>query len=545
MRIRYNNAAAAVIVALLSMAALADVDGQTRGRISVIPKPMEMEVADGCFAFGYATTIYFEGDCLEMRAIADYLADSIRRATGYGMMVLEKREQASRAGSILLTTKGADKTLGDEGYELLVSTDSVVVRAPQSAGLFYGAVTIRQLLPAVIESGKMVAGVSWTIPCVRIKDKPRFSWRGSLLDCCRHFMTKDFVKRYIDLMAYHKMNRFHWHLTEDQGWRIEIKKYPRLTEIGAWRKTGPGNLLKSDSDYSRAEKEMVYGGYYTQEDVKDVVEYAKSRFIMVIPEIELPGHCVGALASYGRLSCGGGPFEVKTTRGISEDVYCAGKEEVFEFLEDVLSEVIELFPAPYFHIGGDECPKTRWKKCRNCQKRIKDEGLKNEHELQSYFVRRIEKFLLTKNRRLIGWDEILEGGLAPHATVQSWRGMKGAVAAARAGHDTIASPTSHCYFDYFHRTTPLEKVYSFEPIPRSLTEQQQRHILGGEGNVWTEHISQEHADSWVFPRLTALAEVLWSPKNLRDWEDFSARMAEQYRRFDEMGVNYYRPRKSD
>ncbi|GAG60894.1 unnamed protein product, partial [marine sediment metagenome] len=282
-------------------------------------------------------------------------------------------------------------------------------------------------------------------------------------------------------------------------------------------------------------------GFYTQEDVREIVEYAKSRYVMVVPEIEMPGHCTAALASYPELSCTGGPFEVSTVRGVHQDVYCAGNEKVFEFLEDVLSEVIELFPAPYIHIGGDECPKDRWKKCPKCQARIKAESLKDEDELQSYFIKRIEEFLLTKNRRLIGWDEILEGGLAPSATVQSWRGMEGAIAAARAGHDVIVSPTSHCYLDYTHTKTSLEKVYSFEPVPEELTAQQAKHILGGEGNMWTDRTAQELVDCWVFPRLTALAEVLWSQKDARDWKDFTSRMQQHYQRLNIMGVSFFRP----
>jgi hexosaminidase len=544
---RQVRTVALIVASIGFLAALCFAGAPTRAEttdISVIPRPMKAKLTGGHFILKYTTAVYFDSDSTEVRNIADYLAEHLRPATGLALVALQNPQSTPKADCIVLTTRGADEALGVEGYELVVSKDAVYLRAPQPAGLFYGVQTIRQLLGPAVESRKKIAGLSWAIPCLRIEDKPRFQWRGSLLDCCRHFMTKDFVKRYIDLLAYHKMNRFHWHLTEDQGWRIEIKKYPELTEIGAWRNTGGGDLARHDSEYKDSEKKMIYGGYYTQDDIKDVVEYARSRYVMVIPEIELPGHCVAALASYNSLSCTGGPFKVKTTRGIAKDVYCAGEEKVFEFLQDVLSEVVELFPAPYIHIGGDECPKDRWKQCPKCQVRIKTEGLKDEHELQSYFVKRIEEFLLSKNRRLIGWDEILEGGLAPFATVQSWRGMKGAVAAATAGHDTIVSPTTHCYLDYSHSTTSLEKTYSFEPIPQGLTPRQQRHILGGEGNVWTEHILQESADSWVFPRLTALAEVFWSPKGLRDWDDFSARMQVHYKRFDAMGVDYHGKKKA-
>jgi len=493
--------------------------------LTVIPKPTNMKRSAGDFILRAETRILVEKGSPEVFDVGRYLSDCLGPATGLSLVVQETSKEKPPAGSILLTTRNAEQELGEEGYELTVTKDYVLLRAPEPAWVFRGVQTIRQLLPPQIESRVKIPGMIWAIPCVEIVDKPRFRWRGSLLDGCRHFLTKDFVKRYIDLLAYHKMNRLHWHLCEDQGWCIEIKKYPRLTEVGAWRGEGKNR----------------YGGFYTQEDVKEIVEYAKSRYIMVVPEIEMPGHCTAALASYPELSCTGGPFEVSTKRGIHTEVYCAGNDKVFEFLEDVLSEVIELFPAPYIHIGGDECPKDRWKKCPKCQARIKAEGLKDEDELQSYFIKRIEKFLLTKNRRLIGWDEILEGGLAPGATVQSWRGMEGAIAAARAGHDVIVSPTSHCYLDYTHSVTSLEKIYSFEPIPEKLTARQAKHILGGEGNMWTDRTGQELVDSWVFPRLTALAEVLWSQKNLRDWKDFSSRMQKHYERLDVMGVNFFRP----
>jgi hexosaminidase len=490
---------------------------------AVVPKPMKMKSNSGHFVLKAETRVLVDKGAPEVFSIGRYLSERLGPATGLSLAVQESVGQPK--GSIVLTTQNASPYLGEEGYELTVTKDSVVLCAVEPAGLFRGVQTIRQLLPPAIESRAKVPGIEWAIRCVEIVDRPRFAWRGSLLDSCRHFLTKDFVKRYIDLLAYHKMNRLHWHLCEDQGWCIEIKKYPKLTEIGAWRGEGKNR----------------FGGFYTQEDVKEIVEYAKSRHIMVVPEIEMPGHCTAALTSYPELSCTGGPFEVSTKRGIHKDVYCGGNDKVFKFLEDVLSEVVELFPAPYVHIGGDECPKGRWKECSKCQARIKSEGLKDEDELQSYFIKRMEKFLLSKNRRLIGWDEILEGGLAPSATVQSWRGMKGAVAAAQAGHDVIVSPTSHCYLDYTHTRTSLEKVYSFEPVPEGLTAQQGKHILGGEGNMWTDRTAQELVDSWVFPRLAALAELLWSPKELREWKDFSERLEGHYARLDVMGVNFFRP----
>jgi hexosaminidase len=516
--------------------------------ISVIPKPMEMKRSCGHFTLKAKTAIYIQGGSAEIKEVAKYLADQLRGPTGLSLVILQQSNNASPVGSFLLTTENADCGLGDEGYQLSVTEKNVILRAAHPAGLFYGVQTIRQLLPPQIESRKKVTDVSWAIPCLEIRDKPRFGWRGSLLDCCRQFMSTDFIKRYIELLSYHKMNRFHWHLTDDPGWRIEIKKYPKLTEIGSWRNTGPGNLRPPEDP---PQTDEIYGGYYTQEDIRDIVEYAKSRYVTVVPEIEMPGHSSAALAGYPELSCTGGPFEVKNTMGISKDVYCAGNEKTFEFLEDMLSEVIELFPGLYLHIGGDECPKDRWKECPKCQARIKAEGLKDEHELQSYFVKRIEKFLLSKNRKLVGWDEILEGGLAPAATVQSWRGTKGGIAAATSGHDAIMSPTTHCYFDYPHSkkeaesfpdwmgVLPTEKVYSFEPMPEGLSAEHQHHILGGEGNVWTEVAPQEEIDSRAYPRLTALAEVLWSPKQHRNWDDFSLRLKSHYKRLDILGVDYY------
>jgi len=399
--------------------------------------------------------------------------------------------------AITLTSDDADLTLGNEGYELQVTPTRITVRAPEPAGLFYGSQTLDQLL------------ASRPIPALRMVDRPRFRWRGLMLDEARHFFGKKFVKRVIDLLALHKLNIFHWHLCDDQGWRLEIKKYPRLTEVGAWR----------------AAEGQPYGGFYTQADIHDVVTYARSRFVTVVPEIEMPGHATAALASYPELSCAGGPFDVATRWGIFEDVFCAGNDATFAFLEDVLGEVLELFPSKFIHIGGDECPKTRWKTCSKCQKRIRDERLNDERELQSYFIRRIGRFLNVHGRQLIGWDEILEGGLAPHAAVMSWRGMTGAVAAARAGHDVVVSPTSHCYLDYSYEKLDLETAYSLDPIPAELTDEQHNHILGAQGNMWTELTpTVVDVERQIWPRLCALAEVAWSPPGQRDFAGFSARL---------------------
>jgi len=362
----------------------------------------------------------------------------------------------------------------------------------------------------------------------------------------RHFMPVEFVKKYIDYIAMNKMNVFHWHLTEDQGWRIEIKKYPKLTEIGSQRK----ETIIGHAHESKEYDGKPYGGFYTQDEIKDVVAYAQARYVTVVPEIELPGHALAALASYPELGCTGGPYEVATTWGVFDDVYCAGKEETFKFLEDVISEVMPLFPGEYFHIGGDECPKTQWEKCPYCQARMKKEGLKNEHELQSYFVQRIEKFLNAHGKKMIGWDEILEGGLAPNATVMSWRGEEGGIAAAQAHHDAVMTPGNYCYFDHYQADpktqplaiggfTPLKEVYEYEPIPKELTPEEGKYILGAQGNVWTEYMkTPERVEYMVFPRIAALAEVVWSPKASRNYDDFMNRMQDEVKRYDAYGINY-------
>lgn len=437
--------------------------------------------------------------------------------------------------------------MGNEGYSLAVTPDAVVIRASQVAGLFYASQTLRQLLPPEIESRKEVSGVPWVAPAVTILDQPRFRWRGLMLDVGRHIFPVDFIKRYIDLMAMHKMNVFHWHLTEDQGWRVEIKKYPRLTEIGSRRAATPlpGQRGKLDG--------KPYSGYYTQDQIREIVSYAASRFVTVVPEIEMPGHAKAALASYPELSCTEGPFQVRTLWGIEENVFCAGNEKTFAFLEDVLAEILDLFPSDFIHIGGDECPKKRWERCPKCQIRIVREELENEGQLQSYFIRRIETFLNANGRRLIGWDEILEGGLAPNASVMSWRGVEGGLRAVREGHDVVMSPISHCYLNFyqsrdldkeppaFNEILPLETVYSFEPVPASLSTEEAEHILGAQGNLWTEYIpTPQLAEYMTYPRACALAEVMWSASNSRDYRDFLERLGNFLPRLEKQGVNFWK-----
>ncbi len=532
-----SNASKPRLVALVGVVSLMGTvaSGRVVSPPALVPVPVEVETRPGSFVLDVGTAVLVEAGRGDVADVGEYLADLLRRGTGHPVPRGEASASGSAENAILLTTQGGPAGLGDDAYRLEVAGDGVVLRSPTARGLFLGVQTIRQLLPPRLEAGARDTSVAWRMPCVRITDYPRYPWRGMLLDCCRHFMTKAFVKRYIDLLAYHKMNVLHWHLTEDQGWRIEIKKYPKLTQVGAWRGEG-------------ADK---YGGYYTQDDVREIVEYARRRFVTIVPEIEMPGHCTAALASYPELSCTGGPFEVAAQWGVYSDVYCAGNDEVFAFLEDVLTEVMALFPSEFIHIGGDECPKSRWEACPKCQARIRSEALAGVDELQSYFVRRIEKFLNANHRRLVGWDEILEGGLAPNATVQSWRGMGAALVAARAGHDVIASPTTHCYLDYpqvpnpespqWMRLITLEQIYSFEPMPSELTPAEGRHVLGAEGNIWTERAPQERVDHQVFPRLCGLAEVTWSPRERRDWGDFARRMGVHYQRLDELGVTYFVP----
>lgn len=492
---------------------------QIQNNVNIIPKPKNLVLREGTFQLNSLTKIFYKQDAKD---IAEYLDEIIEPSTGFDLKLIEWDGKISD-NSIIISISNSDNDFGKEGYTLVVSANNVMIEAAELNGLFYGVQTLRQLFPVKIESKVKVENVDWVIPCVVVLDKPEFSWRGLNLDCCRHFMSKDFVKRYIDLLAYHKFNVLHWHLTEDQAWRIEIKKYPELTNKGAWRKYDDGT---------------VYGGFYTQDDIKEIVKYASSRFITVIPEIEMPGHSTAAISCYPEISCTGGPFEVGTLWGIYYDVYCAGNEKTFQFLEDVISEVVELFPSKYIHIGGDEVPKRRWENCPKCQARIKSENLKDERELQSYFEKRMEKFINLKGKQIIGWDEILEGGLAPEATVQSWRGVQGAIDAAKLGHDVIVSPTSHCYFDYPVDVTDMEKVYSFDPVPPELNEDERKHVLGSEGNMWSEYAPQELIDDRLFPRMLALSEVIWTYPTERNFEEFRQRVQKHYDRLDVLGVNY-------
>ncbi len=464
--------------------------------VNILPSPQQFELKEGKFLFDASTGVF---------------ADSVFFEQIPYLKSISSQPLNGESTTIALLYEGA---FSDEEYILDISEDTIAISATTSEGIIRGIQTLRQLLPLQKKSAY--------IPALSIHDYPRFSWRGMLLDCSRRFMEKDFVKRYIDLLALHKMNVLHWHLTEDQGWRIEIEQYPKLTEIGAWRTQKDGS---------------IYGGFYTKEDIREIVAYAKERHITVVPEIELPGHSLAALSSYPQLSCTGGPFEVENDWGVFKDIYCAGNDSVFMFLENVLDEVLELFPSKYIHIGGDEAPKYRWDNCNKCKARMRNEGLDDSHQLQSYFITRIERYLNSKGRQIIGWDEILEGGLAPSATVQSWRGMDGGIAAAKSGHYAIMSPTSHAYFDYDLDAIDLQKVYSFEPIPSVLSEEEAQFILGGECNMWSERAPQDLVDSKVFPRLLAMSEVLWTTAP-KDYPNFYKKVQKHYDILDAFGVDY-------
>lgn len=519
-------------------------------RYAIVPKPELLTPSNGSFTVTDHTPLLYIAGQDEAKRIARFFAGYFQMAGGPVLTTEEFAKKEKKSSYILFEIK-AKSGSKPEGYELKVEKEKIIVSGNSGAGLFYGMQTLLQLLPPQLFGTEgLQPGRTWDLPCVTIKDAPRYPYRGMHLDVSRHFFPKEFIKRYIDLIAMYKMNTFHWHLTDDNGWRIEIKKYPQLMETSAWR-VDREDLPWGERPPQKPGEKATYGGYYTQEQVKEIVEYAKQRYITIIPEIEMPAHSIEVLAAYPSLSCTGGPFTVPPgSYWPNIDILCAGNDSVFTFMEDVLTEVMELFPSKYIHVGGDEADKTRWKECPKCQARMKAEGLKNEKELQSYFIKRIEKFIISKNRKMIGWDEILEGGLAPEATVMSWRGVDGGIAAAKQGHDVIMTPTSYCYFDYYQGDpefepkgiggfVSLKKVYSFEPTPQELNATQAKHILGAQGNVWTEFIATpKHAEYMAIPRMIALAEVTWSKKELRNWKDFQVRMKPQFVRLDEMNVNY-------
>ncbi len=507
---------------------------QSSTAIRIIPQPKSVQVLPGSFTAANNTLVIYGDD--ESKKVADLLVSFLKDKQGVTLSA-HKASTVVSNGQIIIVN---DKKQPAEGYSLWVTDKMIQIRG-NGAGMFYGLQTLEQLISA--------QGSGLTVPAVRITDAPRFAYRGLMLDCGRQFFPVSYVKQYIDVMAQYKFNTFHWHLTDDQGWHIEIKKYPRLQEISSTRKeTVVGHAARSNTYDGKP-----HGGTYTQDEIRDVVKYAADRHITIIPEIEMPGHSEAVLAAYPNLGCTGGPYHVATKWGVDKEVYCAGNDSVYTFLQDVLTEVIDLFPGQYIHIGGDECPKDRWKQCPKCQKRIKELGLKDEHALQSYFIQRMEKYLNSKGRRIIGWDEILEGGLAPNATVMSWRGEAGGIAAAKEHHDVIMTPNTYLYLDYYQGNPvseplniggylPLKAVYNYEPLPKDLDAAAQSYIKGVQANIWTEYMpTSQMVDYMTWPRALAVSEITWSPASAKDYPGFLERLPAQLARMDKAHIPFRIP----
>lgn len=507
----------------------------------IIPVPVNLQLTNGRFLLDGKVGINAPANA-EVKRVTDFFTASVKQVTGVALLA----NKAAAKSIMFKIEKISD--IGEEGYTLNVTPSKITVSANTAKGLFYAVQSLLQTLP-FSRTNEVAA-----IPCMQIKDYPRFKWRGMMLDVSRHFFSPELVKEFIDLLSMYKMNTLHWHLVDGAGWRIEIKKYPKLTEQAAWRIDDRGKPWNwSELEFNADRSKATYGGYYTQEQAKEIVAYAKARNVTVVPEIEMPGHSEAAMAAYPELSCNskvnfntvGNFYAAK-----SEGNYCAGNDAAFNFLQDVLTEIINIFPSTYIHVGGDEVDKTSWKHCAKCQARMKAEGLKDENELQSYFIKRIEKFIVSKKRKMIGWDEILEGGLAPEATVMSWRGEEGGIQAAKMQHDVVMTPGSPLYFDHYQddpETEPLafggfntlKKVYSYEPIPAELPAENAKYILGSQANLWTEQIgTAEHVEYMTLPRMPALAEVLWSPKEKRDWKNFNERLKPHMFGFEQKGIRY-------
>ncbi|MBK8723452.1 MAG: beta-N-acetylhexosaminidase [Saprospiraceae bacterium] len=502
--------------------------------VNIIPQPNSAVFDEGSFNFTREISLQYNKTNKEITEIVKFFTMKLGEFPANTFSKI-KNEVPNRIEFYLQKTKG-----NSEYYELIVQKNAIILRANTTKGMFYGVQSILQLVNNYQRGNRV------SIPCMQLQDQPNFSWRGMHLDVSRHFFSIRSIKKYIDLMAYYKMNTFHWHLTDDQGWRIEIKKYPKLTEVGANRKeTLKGHYNKNPQEYDGT----PYGGFYTQEEIKQVIEYASDRYVTVVPEIEMPGHAVAALAAYPEYGCTGNSIDVATKWGVFDDIYCP-TESTFTFLENILSEVIALFPGKYIHIGGDEAPKTRWKESEFCQKLIKDNHLKDEHELQSYFIKRIDRYLTSKGKKMIGWDEILEGGLSPNATVMSWRGTQGGIDAVNQGHDVIMTPTSNCYLDYYQSTDPseplaiggylpLEKVYKYDPVPEDMDDTRKKLILGTQGNLWTEYIASENQlEYMMLPRILALAETGWTKPKMKNFEDFCGKLDDQFDYFNRKKLNY-------
>ena len=509
--------------------------------IGIIPLPSTYELKPGTFYITGQSSIGIDKSDPEMTALANYFNEEISDATGFSLPV-------NNSGTIIFQL-GEHKELGEEGYQLSISSDQLIVSAYKHHGIFNGIQSVLQLLPPEIKSKTVQADATWSINCIEVTDKPQFAWRGLMLDVSRHFFTKQEVKKFIDQMAEYKYNVFHWHLTDDQGWRLEVKSLPRLTAIGAWRAPRVGNWWEREPQLPT--DSLSYGGYYTTEDIREIVEYAQQRYVTIVPEIDIPGHSMAALSAYPEISCTGGPFHVNVGNTFYtkiENSLCAGNEQTFEVLDSVFAEVARLFPSPYIHIGGDECYKGFWEKCSKCKMRMQKEHLKNLEELQSYFVKRVAAMVQKRGKQVIGWDEILEGGLAPETIVMSWRGMKGGIEAAKQGHSVIMTPTDHCYLDFYqgdptvepntYSMLRLQDCYKYQLIPDSVDASL---IMGGQGNLWTESVPHyRQVEYMIWPRALAISETLWTDARLRNWKFFVNRVEQQFERFDRSGVNYAR-----
>ena len=511
-------------------------------KVNIIPEPVKMETFLGNFSIGPSVQIYLSPKNKELSKQAKFLSSAIESLSGVKLKVTNNSTNTSIKLMIIKS-----EVIGKEGYHLNIDAQGIVISANTDKGIFYGIQTLLQALPTIRTNQEL------KVSYLKITDYPRFQWRGMMLDVSRHFFSTTAVKDYIDLLAKYKMNVFHWHLADSEGWRLEIKKYPKLTSVGAWRKEIPGSIFyKTNQTLTR--DSFSYGGYYTQEQVKEIVAYALARNITIVPEIEMPGHSDAALASYPEFGCTGKPQQVRSSMGPlpnAEANFCAGKEQTFVFLQDVLQEVMQLFPSSYIHIGGDEVDKKCWDNCALCQQRMKTEGLKDVKELQSYFIKRIGKFITTRGRKMIGWDEILEGGLAPNATVMSWRGEKGGIEAAKLKHDVVMTPAKVLYFNRYQVDTiavqqplaakytinTLQKVYDYEPIPKELASSESRFVLGAQGCIWTEFISSvPHLEQMTMPRMLALSEVLWSPVENKNWDRFKSKAYFHSKRLGNQGV---------
>lgn len=535
----------ALLLLFLYIAPLQIFAQQDASRYPIIPKPISITPAEGTFTINTATKVLISPFNENTQELASCIANFLSAPLGSTIETKDAVGESEKGNISIVIDEKFD--IEPEGYHVSITPDIIRVKASTITGAFWAFQTLRQLLPAKAERGQHLVYSALHIPCASIKDAPRFAYRGLMLDVGRHMFSVPFIKKCIDTMACYKLNTLHWHLTEDQGWRVEIKKYPKLQEIAAYRTE---TLIGHKHTKPHIFDGRHYGGYYTQQEIKDIIEYARTRHITIIPEIELPGHSVAALAAYPELGCTGGPYTTSTIWGIHHDIYCAGNEKTFEFLENVLFEIIELFPSTYIHIGGDEAPKTRWKECPKCQARMKAEGLKDEHELQSYFVSRIAKFVNSKERRIIGWDEILEGGIAQNATVMSWRGTQGGIEAARLNHNVIMTPYPKLYFDLYQSQSIyeplaiqgyslLKDVYEYEPIPSELNATQAKHILGAQANIWTEYIkTSEHIEYMTYPRALALAEISWSPAEQKNYDNFLERLHQNIKHLRAMHVAY-------